>query len=282
MPLPDLSVTVRPLAFWPFASSFTRAARRLACGVAVALLAACGTPTPRSLPIDTSVEAVSHNSRVGIIVLHYTAADSPTSLEILSRKNVSSHYLITDHQPPRIYQLVDENRRAWHAGVAQWYGRTDVNTGSIGIEIVNPGRQGDTFPPYQREQIELVKKLVADIANRHEVKPHNIVGHSDVAPQRKIDPGPMFPWEELAKAGLGRWFSHEQAQAHEQDFKEKGLPDTLWIQEQLKRAGYDVPLSGTLDQATRNVIAAFQMHYRPSRHDGQPDAETLGILRALF
>lgn len=255
--------------------------RWLAIGLAL-LLAACSTPGDRRLPIDTSIEARSHNSRVGMIVLHYTAADAPTSLKVLSEHNVSSHYLVTDHHPPRIYQLVDENRRAWHAGVAQWYGRTDVNTGSIGIEIVNPGKQGESFAPYSSEQIEIVKKLVADIAERHDIKPHNIVGHSDVAPQRKLDPGPQFPWETLAHAGLGRWFSRQQAQQYEQDFMREGLPDTLWVQEQLKRAGYDIPLSGELDGPTRNVIAAFQMHYRPARHDGQPDAETLGILKALF
>lgn len=256
---------------------------RLAAVMLVLLLAACSTPEPpRSLVVDTSVEAVSQNSRVGIIVLHYTVADSPTSLRILSQQNVSSHYLITDHQPPRVYRLVDESRRAWHAGVSEWYGRTDINTGSIGIEIVNPGNQDGDFAAYAPAQIELVKQLVAEIAARHDIKPHNIVGHSDIAPQRKLDPGPMFPWEALAQAGLGRWFNREQAREHEQFFRTNGLPDTLWIQERLKRAGYEVPLSGELDQATRNVIAAFQMHYRPSRYDGQPDAETLGILRALF
>ncbi|HLR14057.1 MAG TPA: N-acetylmuramoyl-L-alanine amidase [Burkholderiaceae bacterium] len=246
------------------------------------VLAACSTTERRALPIDTSVEARSHNSRVGIVVLHYTAADNPTSLKILSEKNVSSHYLITDDSPPHLYQLVDENRRAWHAGVGEWYGRTDVNTGSIGIEIVNAGKQDEAFVPYTSEQIELVKKLVADIVERHDIKPHNIVGHSDVAPQRKLDPGPLFPWEELARAGLGRWFSKAKAREHEEDFRRNGLPEPLWIQEQLKRAGYEVPLSGELDGPTRNVIAAFQMHYRPARHDGQPDAETLGILKALF
>ncbi len=254
---------------------------RLGMLVVAALLAACAGTEPSGLKIDRSVEAESHNSRISMIVLHYTAADAPTSLNILSKQKVSSHYLITDDRRPHVYQLVDEHRRAWHAGVSEWYGSTDVNSASIGIEIVNPGGSGDTWAPYSDAQIDTVIKLVRDVAARHDVRPHNIVGHSDVAPQRKTDPGPAFPWEKLAKAGVGRWYSTLQAEQYAVEFEREGLPDTLWMQNKLKRAGYAVPQSGELDKETRNVLAAFQMHYRPARHNGKPDAQTLGILKAL-
>jgi len=249
------------------------------------VLAACGSvpTTAPSLQIDHSLTAQGKNSRVRHIVLHYTVADTPRSIKILTEQNVSSHYLITDEQLPTIYQLVDESERAWHAGVSQWYEHTDLNTSSIGIEIVNAGPLDDgSWAPYSREQIELVKQLVRDIAERHRVTPSNIVGHSDIAPQRKIDPGPHFPWRELAQEGLGRWYDEALAQHYAQEFQQRGLPSVLTIQDWLQRAGYASPQSGRVDEETKNVLAAFQMHYRPGRYDGQIDAQTAGILKALL
>src|SRR5690606_25423108 len=98
--------------------------------------------------------------------------------------------------------LVDENRRAWHAGISEWYGRPDINTVSIGIEIVNPGGADTAWAPYSQAQIDVLKLLLSDIIKRHGIDPDNIVGHSDIAPQRKVDPGPLFPWKQLADAGL--------------------------------------------------------------------------------
>lgn len=244
-------------------------------------LSACGTYGPEKLSIDRSIQAKSQNSRVEYLVLHYTSADNERSLKILSENNVSSHYLVTNSTPPRIYQLVDESRRAWHAGVSEWYGRSDLNSGSIGVEIVNQGRVGETWEPYPAEQMLTVAALLKDIIARHQIKPHNVVGHSDIAPQRKIDPGPLFPWRQLAQTGIGRWYEEELAAQHRADFLQQGLPDINWIQNSLRRQGYTVPRSSQLDRATRNVIAAFQMRYRPERHDGEPDAETLAILKAL-
>lgn len=258
-----------------------RHAARLAACLALAALAACSSTRPGGLDIDRSIQAQSQNSRVEFVVLHYTSAGNEASLKILSQRNVSSHYLITDEPRPHVYQLVDESRRAWHAGVSQWYGRTDMNSGSIGIEIVNQGRQGDEWEPYKPEQMRVLALLLKDIVARHQIKAPNIVGHSDIAPQRKIDPGPLFPWRELARQGLGRWYDETLMRAYREEFQWKGLPDVAWVQKELRRAGYDVPYSGTLDKATRNVIAAFQMHYRPALYDGNPDAETLAILKAL-
>src|SRR5690554_328355 len=246
------------------------------------ILTACAsTKEPGGLDIDRSISAKSQDSRVELIVLHYTATGKSASLKILSEHNVSSHYLITDDPRPEVYQLVDESRRAWHAGVSQWYGRTDINAGSIGIEIVNNGGGGTLWAPYSEAQIDTLITLLHDIVRRHQIKPHNIVGHSDIAPQRKVDPGPLFPWKRLADEGLGRWYSEDLKQQAEQEFLTSGMPDTLWLQAQLTRAGYPVVQHGQLDRATRNVVAAFQMRYRPARYDGIPDLETLAILRAL-
>jgi N-acetylmuramoyl-L-alanine amidase len=245
------------------------------------LLTACGTPGPAGLKIDRSIVAKSQNSRIEFLVVHYTSLGNEASLKILSENNVSSHYLITDEPSPRVYQLVDESRRAWHAGASEWFGRSDMNAGSIGVEIVNHGRDGDTWQPYTPAQIEIVASLFQDIIKRHQIKPFNIVGHSDIAPQRKIDPGPLFPWKELANQGIGRWYNEALAKAYEAEFLRDGPPDIRWLQQALSRAGYNTPRTGVLDNATRNVVAAFQMHYRPARYDGQPDAETLAILKAL-
>ena len=260
-----------------------RAIRVLFGPFLLTLLAACaGAPKdPPALKIDRSIQAQSQNSRVELIVLHYTSASNERSLELLSRRNVSSHYLITDEPVPRVYQLVDESRRAWHAGISQWYGSAGINAGSIGIEIVNPGGAGPEWAPYSDAQIETLMVLMKDIVQRHQIKLHNIVGHSDIAPQRKVDPGPLFPWRRLADAGLARWYDEERAARYRAEFERQGMPSTAWIQDELNRVGYETPRHGKLDKATRNVIRAFQMRYRPSRYDGAPDAETLGILKSI-
>lgn len=255
--------------------------RRCLTALLALLLSACSTYEPGRLDIDRSIQAKSQNSRVEFVVLHYTSADNEASLKILSERNVSSHYLVTNEPRPHVYLLVDESRRAWHAGASEWYGRSDMNSGSIGIEIVNQGRQGDAWAPYEPVQMQVVAALLKDIIRRHQIKPHNIVGHSDIAPQRKIDPGPLFPWKQLAEQGIGRWYDESAARLHEQAFLSQGMPDMVWAQTELRRLGYTVPDSGVLDKATQNVIAAFQMHYRPARHDGMPDAQTLAIMKTL-
>lgn len=137
------------------------------------------------------------------------------------------------------------------------------------------------WQPYSDAQIRAVILLVRDIAQRHGIRPENIVGHSDIAPQRKIDPGPLFPWRHLAQEGLGRWYDENAAQAASLRYAGAALPDANWFQTELARVGYDVPHTGTFDPATTRVIAAFQMHYRPARYDGAPDVETAGILTVL-
>lgn len=245
-----------------------------------ALLAACGSSGP--IKFDDSYSSQGQNSRVRYLVLHYTAGDHATSLKVLIQRDVSAHYLISDERRPTVYRLVPEERRAWHAGIGSWYGFTDLNTGSIGIEIVNMGRLGNgRWEPYTQGQINTLKVLLKDLAQRHNISPRNIIGHSDVAPQRKTDPGPHFPWKELAQDGIGRWYKEAQARALLAQYATRPLPSASQVQAWLRKAGYETPESGMFDKATQNVIAAFQMHYRPARYDGILDAETAAILQSL-
>lgn len=243
------------------------------------LLAGCASG-PR---IDTSHHSRGHDSRAQFIVLHYTSSDLQRSLEILKGDGVSSHYLIGE-SPATIYRLVDEDRRAWHAGESQWNGRTWLNSSSIGIELVNRGyiedERGRLWYRYSEQQIDALIVLLKDIMQRHGLKPGAIIGHSDIAPQRKVDPGPLFPWKRLADAGLVPWPDAAVVERQRHLFAEQ-LPDVAWFQAQLVSQGYKVPEHGHLDLETRNVIAAFQMKYRPTRFDGEPDAETAAILAAL-
>lgn len=247
--------------------------------VAAAGLAGCAAG-PR---IDTSYRALSQGPRVDLLILHYTVLDFPTSLRVLTQQEVSSHYLV-DIDPPTIYRLVDEDQRANHAGVSFWQRRHLLNTSSIGIEIVNRGyvdtAAGRVYTPYPPAQIEAVVGLVRDIVKRYDIKPDRVLGHSDIAPGRKQDPGPLFPWKRLADEGLVVWPDPARVAA-QRPLYELQLPDVAWFQQRLARMGYFVPLWGELDNATRDVVISFQMKFRPARYDGTPDAETAAILAAL-
>ena len=234
---------------------------------------------------DTSHPSANYDSRIQFVVVHYTSASLERSLQLLTHGEVSSHYLIGDDKSATVYKLMDENQRAWHAGESQWMGRTWLNSSSIGIEIVNPGYKDTTtgrlWYPYSEAQIQSLITLLKDISQRNGISPRHIIGHSDIAPLRKLDPGPLFPWKRLAAEGLGLW-PNEQAVARQQAvFNSNPLPEIGWFQAQLARLGYDTPQTGELDVATRHVLAAFQMHYRPARFDGTPDAQTAALLLVL-
>ncbi|AHV94106.1 N-acetylmuramoyl-L-alanine amidase [Bordetella holmesii] len=254
---------------------------RLAAALVTCLmLAACAST------VDRSVTATGQSSRVRYIVLHYTTADDAESLRLLSQTQVSAHYLVSARPDARVYQLVDENRSAWHAGASRWFEQNSLNFTSIGIEIVNAGwqKQADgtlLYAPYLPAQITALSHLLREIAGRHGIRPENIVGHSDIAPQRKLDPGPAFPWRALAQEGIGRWYNEDEAATQLLRLQSASLPDVAWFQTELARLGYDTPRHGKLDRATRNVLTAFQMHYRPTHYDGQPDAETAAIMKAM-
>lgn len=247
------------------------------------ILSACSFSSDNSTYLlNTDYQATGHNSRVRHIVIHYTASSFERALKTLTEGEVSSHYLIASGPNPIVYQLVDESRRSWHAGLSQWYEHTDLNTSSIGIEIVNAGQLSENeWDHYDQAQIDALIALLHDLVARHGVAPENIVGHSDIAPQRKIDPGPLFPWELLATAGLGRWFDRDEALFFSTYYANHGLPSPQATQLFLKQLGYPIATDGIWTQSSKNVLRAFQMHYRPSQYNGELDAETAGILHAL-
>jgi N-acetylmuramoyl-L-alanine amidase len=248
--------------------------------VSLILLAGC-TSGPR---FDTSHPSANYDSRVQFVVVHYTNASLERSLQLLTHGEVSSHYLIGDDKGATIYKLMDENVRAWHAGESEWNGRTWLNSSSIGIEIVNPGFKdtptGRVWYPYTEDQVQSLIVLLKDISKRHGIRPRDIIGHSDIAPFRKLDPGPLFPWKRLAAEGLGIWPNEQSVARQQMQFAEQ-LPSISWFQAQLAHLGYASPQTGELDVATRHVIAAFQMHFRPARFDGTPDAQTAALLLVL-
>jgi N-acetylmuramoyl-L-alanine amidase len=258
----------------------TNMIKSLALALVLALLGGCAAG-PR---IDNSYSSLSHSSRVRFIVLHYTVSDLADSLKTLTQQEVSSHYLLSDEASPRVFALVDETRQAGHAGVSSWKTYTHINNSSIGIEIVNPGYrdtpQGRLWQPYPPAQVEQLILLLRQIVARHDIKPENILGHSDIAPQRKLDPGPLFPWQQLAAAGLAQWPDALRVASRRPAYEGR-VPDISWFQKRLKAHGFAVPENGALDLATRNVMIAFQMKYRPAKYDGEPDAETAAILDVL-
>lgn len=235
-----------------------------------------------SLQVDDSYRAQAVDSRIQFVVLHYTAASAAESLRLLTGEGVSSHYLIDG---AKIYRLADEHLRTAHAGNSQWQGRTWLNASSIGIEMVHPGHLGTAAQPqwvaWDSHTLNSLIALLHDIRARHGIAAGNIVGHADVAPQRKVDPGPLFPWFRLAREGLIPWPLHRDINDKLVQY-EQALPDISWFQQQLLRAGYAIEPSGQLDEQTRRVLAVVQMKYRPRLHQGEPDAETAAILHALI
>lgn len=214
---------------------------------------------------------------IDILVLHYTGMRS--AAEALDRladpaAKVSAHYLIDEDGT--VWAMVPEARRAWHAGVSSWAGATDINARSIGIELVNPGHEFG-YRPFPEMQMAALESLARGILGRHPIPPRRVLGHSDVAPLRKEDPGELFDWARLAAAGIGLWPDSRAA------VPDGGASsDIAALQAGLARYGYGVPQTGILDDETRKVIAAFQRHFRPSRVDGVPDAETTARLMALL
>jgi N-acetylmuramoyl-L-alanine amidase len=206
--------------------------------------------------------------RIDLLILHYTGMT--TAAAALARlcdpaAEVSAHYLVDEDGA--VWQLVDEARRAWHAGRSFWAGAININDRSIGIELVNPGHEHGyrAFPAAQLAAVEL---LCRDILARHPIAAERVLAHSDIAPGRKEDPGELFPWERLAEAGIGLW---PDFTASIPQLEDNGI---LAAQRGLARIGYDMRASGKLDSATRDALAAFQRHWRPALCDGALDAET--------
>lgn len=216
-----------------------------------------------------------------MLVLHYTGMESGEAALARLRDpeaRVSSHYLV--EEDGRIFGLVPEERRAWHAGVSFWKGEEGVNHASIGIEIVNPGHEFG-YRPFPPAQIDAVIALVADIRTRWSIDDGRILGHSDVAPARKQDPGELFPWKQLARAGHGIWAEADPAPGDPLVEGAEGV-GVFALQAGLTRLGYDCAPSGRFDPSTREIVSAFQRHWVQTRWDGVADGLTRATLMAVL
>jgi len=218
---------------------------------------------------------------VDILVLHYTgmpSAEGALSWLCDPRSEVSAHYFV--FEDGRVVQLVDEGRRAWHAGVSYWAGETDINSRSIGIEIANAGPDS-AAPDFPAAQIDALVDLCQGILRRHPIPPERVLGHSDVAPDRKRDPGEHFPWGCLARAGIGLW---RQPPPPGPDGFAVGHfgAEVRDLQRRLAAFGYRITPTGVFDWETEQIVAAFQRHFRPARVDGIADASTLAALEAIL
>ncbi len=270
-------------------------------GLLFALLAGCsGNPY-------VVLASANQNSRVNYLVIHATSENFTESLRLLTTATnnpVSSHYLVpteNDATYPdkdlKTFSLVPEERRAWHAGISRWGQETGLNDRSIGIEVVNEFKCQDPlgnvddaqltdleciFPPYSQQQLELLTLLIKDILDRHpQIEPINIVGHSDIAPMRKSDPGPQFPWHDLYLQGIGAW----PDDADIEEFlarSRRALPSFSAVQRALLIFGYPVEVTGIEDSNTRFALRALQLHFRPANYSGQLDQQTIAILWALI
>ncbi|MGO8917432.1 MAG: N-acetylmuramoyl-L-alanine amidase [Stellaceae bacterium] len=206
---------------------------------------------------------------VDMLILHYTGM--PTAAEALARlcspgAQVSAHYLIDEDGT--VLRLVAEARRAWHAGLSFWAGRRDINSASIGIELVNPGHEFG-YRPFTAPQMAALEPLCRDILTRHPIPARHVLAHSDVAPLRRNDPGELFDWQRLARAGIGLWPGAAAA------------PTGAEALRLLAAIGYEIAPAGAPEEATRPVVVAFQRHFRPARCDGALDDETRARIAGL-
>ena len=275
----------------------------LVCGLTLPLIGCVTTNstqivTPKKYIVDRETyQATGKSERIKTIVLHYTVSDNDRSIKTLTTGQVSAHYLILNHDDNKIYNLVPESQRAWHAGNGGFAGRTILNDTSIGIEIVNSGikheyrdalKNGELdYHPYEHYvefdelQIKKVGQLVQDLAKRYDISPKNIIGHADMAPSRKIDPGAKFPWQQLYfDYGIGAWYDEFDKQffMHQDTFAAATIAD---IKQAFRDYGYQINDSDEWDKASRNVVYAFQLHFRPQQPTGVMDLETYAILQAL-
>jgi N-acetylmuramoyl-L-alanine amidase len=251
--------------------------------------ATAGNDIVKSGVADTVyIESENQDTRVRVVVIHHTTGDFESSFHVLTKETsrpVSSHYLIPEpgdesytEDDLKLYTLVKEEGRAWHAGTSYWAGKTALNDMSIGIELVNQTycRRSEKetldeagnkiprlcfYPDFDDSQLEILVDLLDGILERHpDVKATHIVGHSDIAPQRKIDPGPRFPWQRLYRLGYGAWYDDDTVFRYWEQFRD----------------------NGEHDEQSRNVVRAFQMHFLPWRVDGEFNAETVAVLYALL
>ncbi|MDM9628650.1 N-acetylmuramoyl-L-alanine amidase [Rhizobium sp. S152] len=217
-----------------------------------------------------------------MIILHYTGMPTAEgALDWLCREEsqVSSHYFV--HENGDVVQLVPEARRAWHAGKSSWHGEGDINSLSIGIEIANAGHPGG-LPDYPAEQIAAVVELCRDCGHRWAIPPERVLGHSDIAPVRKVDPGEKFPWDMLHRAGVGHWVEPAPI-AGGRFFQrgDRGQPVEA-LQSMLSLYGYSTEITSEFCDRTAGDVEAFQRHFRQARVDGIADFSTIDTLHRLL
>lgn len=267
-------------------------------GAAIAL-AGCTEPKAPSPLIDrgtyvsdTSIRSKHHEPRIRYLVIHYTVGEDQSALQTLIGENVSVQYLVFrdpfagGRDKPIVHELVPESERAWQAGFPSHWGRaSDLNDSSIGIEIVNKGpldKDFKTWDPFPEGQMRTVLALTKDIVARYQIPPNRVIGHADIAPQRKEDPGPAFPWEWFAQNGVGAWPDSTEVATQLANRDPKAPADVCMLQWRLATYGYDAPLTGQADEATKRVLQAFQMHFRNRDYAGDADAESDAIVSALL
>ncbi|AVO43679.1 peptidoglycan recognition protein family protein [Phreatobacter cathodiphilus] len=242
---------------------------------------------PDSPWVNGLAPSPNHDERrapVDILMMHYTGMqDGMAALHRLCDPNpprVSAHYVV--FEDGEIVQCVAEGRRAWHAGAGSWQGREDVNSRSIGIEIVNPGHEFG-YRPFPEEQVAAVVNLSRDILMRHpQIAPAGVLAHSDTAPGRKQDPGELFPWGRLAEEGVGLWVPPAPLQPGPVYRRGEEGPPIQAVQALFAMAGYGLQVTGVFDGPTEAVVTAFQRHWRQEKVDGVADASTLRTLRDLL
>jgi N-acetylmuramoyl-L-alanine amidase len=244
---------------------------------------------PDSKLVSDVAASPNHEARAGgrapdILLLHYTGMQS--ALAALARlrdpagePKVSAHYFVDEDGT--ITQLVPEARRAWHAGISAWESDSDINSRSVGIEIVNPGHDFG-YPDFPPHQIDAVIALARDIVARNGIRADRVLAHSDVAPGRKQDPGEKFPWDRLHRAGVGHWVKPTPIVDTPRLLLGDSGEMVTQLQLELAQYGYGVAVTGDFDAATCDVVAAFQRHFRPARVDGVADGSTLRTLTDLL
>lgn len=255
--------------------------------------------------VDRLAPSPNHGPRIGgppdMVILHYTGMPASEGAPMAERairwlcdprSSVSAHYVVD--VDGTVTQLVAESRRAWHAGVSSWRGETDLNSRSVGIEIAHAGHPWDGIYPdtgtpiphpgyldFPEPQIVAVERLVRDIVARRAIPPERVLGHSDIAPDRKRDPGEKFPWARLAALGLGLPVAPAPIVAGPVLAPGDAGAEVAALQARLAAVGYGLAVSGVYDPATERTVTAFQMHFRPALIDGRADPSTLATLARL-
>jgi len=224
------------------------------------------------------------SDKIDTIVIHSTHISKYDSLERLCSKEsgVSCHYLLD--LEGKIYQLVPEEKIAWHAGLSSWSGRESLNQYSIGIEIVDTDNSGNRLKNFTNQQMDSVISLLKNIIYRYSINPHNIVAHSDIAPDRKDDPGENFPWSQLFAHGIGIYPNLPEQSSHEGffvQFGDEGESVTL-VQELLSKYGYKISVDGVFGQQTKDVVIAFKRHFDQRKINDAFDEKLLAILKDII